>query len=112
VGAHLRHFRLHELLAFLKHFHIIMAFPNTWYSRLQPKGEMDNMPAVTTEVQLMPDPSATPPDGYTPTRFGVRDIQDLTWKNLMDAYTCTECGRCSSVCPANITGKNYRPEKS
>lgn len=99
-------------LPFSKHFHIIMAFPNTWYSRLNPPGYFASNEAVTTEVKLMLDPSAQPPDGYVPpSSFGVRDIQDLSWKNLMDAYTCTECGRCSSNCPANITGKKLSPRK-
>jgi ferredoxin len=99
-------------LPYSKHFHIILAFPNTWYSRLVPAGEFPNNASVTTEVQLMMDPAATPPDGYEPpTSFGVKDVQDLTWKNLMDAYTCTECGRCTSSCPANITGKKLSPRK-
>ncbi len=99
-------------LPYSKHFHIILAFPNTWYSRLQPAGEFPNNASVTTEVQLMMDPTATPPENYEPpTSFGVKDVQDLTWKNLMDAYTCTECGRCTSNCPANLTGKKLSPRK-
>lgn len=99
-------------LPFSKHFHIILAFPNTWYSNLKPKGELNNMPSVTQEVKLMLDPSAVPPEGYQPpTSFGVKDVTDLSWKNLMDAYTCTECGRCTSNCPANITGKKLSPRK-
>jgi len=95
-----------------KHWHIIMSFPNVYYTPLKPKGLFTNMKSVTTEVKLMMDPSATPPEGYEPPAgFGVRDVQDLTWKNLMDAYTCTECGRCSSVCPANLTGKKLSPRK-
>lgn len=95
-----------------KHWHIIMSFPNVYYTPLKPKGEFANMASVTTEVQLMMDPSATPPPGYEPPAgFGARDVKDLTWKNLMDAYTCTECGRCTSVCPANITGKKLSPRK-
>lgn len=95
-----------------KHWHIIMSFPNVYYTPLKPKGLFTNMESVTTEVKLMMDPSATPPEGYEPPAgFGVRDVQDLTWKNLMDAYTCTECGRCSSVCPANLTGKKLSPRK-
>lgn len=95
-----------------KHWHIIMSFPNVYYTPLKPKGSFDNMSSVTTEVQLMMDPSATPPEGYEPPAgFGARDVKDLTWKNLMDAYTCTECGRCTSVCPANITGKKLSPRK-
>jgi ferredoxin len=97
---------------FSKHWHIIMSFPNVYYSSLNPKGQFSNMNSVTTEVKLMMDPSAQPPEGYeAPTGFGVKDVTDLTWKNLMDAYTCTECGRCSSVCPANITGKLLSPRQ-
>lgn len=99
-------------LPFSKHFHIILAFPNTYYSNLEPKGKFDNMAAVTTEVQLMMDPSTPTPEGYEPpTSFGVKDVFDLSWKNLLDAYTCTECGRCTSECPANQTGKLLSPRK-
>ncbi len=106
------------ILAFLnyvpysKHFHIFLSFPNTWYSNLDPKGKFTNLDSVTTEVKLMLDPSATPPEASgAPERFGAKDVRDLTWKNLMDAYSCTECGRCTSVCPANITGKKLSPRK-
>ena len=98
-------------LPYSKHFHIILAFPNTYYSNLEPTGEFTNMASVSNEVKAMLDPSYAPepvPDGG---RFGAKDIGDLTWKNLMDAYTCTECGRCTSVCPANITGKLLSPRK-
>lgn len=99
-------------LPFSKHFHIILAFPNTYYSNLKAKGELSNMSSVTQEVKLMLDPSAQTPEGYQPpTSFGVKDVFDLSWKNLMDAYTCTECGRCTSVCPQNITGKKLSPRK-
>jgi len=99
-------------IPFSKHWHIIMSFPNVYFSSLNPKGQFSNMSSVTTEVKLMMDPSAQPPEGYeAPLGFGVRDVQDLTWKNLMDAYSCTECGRCTSVCPANITGKKLSPRK-
>jgi heterodisulfide reductase subunit C len=105
-------FAFMNYLPFSKHFHIIMAFPNTFYSNLKPKGELKNMASVTQEVKLMLDPSAVTPEGYEPpTSFGVKDVQDLTWKNLMDAYTCTECGRCTSSCPQNITGKLLSPRK-
>lgn len=105
-------FAFMNYLPFSKHFHIILAFPNTYYSNLKPKGEFNNMESVTQEVKLMLDPSAVVPEGYQPpTSFGVKDVQDLTWKNLMDAYSCTECGRCTSNCPQNITGKLLSPRK-
>lgn len=97
-------------LPYSKHFHIILAFPNTYYSNLKPKGEFTNMASVSNEVKAMLDPSYTPEE-LEPGRFGAKDIADLSWKNLMDAYTCTECGRCTSVCPANITGKLLSPRK-
>lgn len=97
-------------LPFSKHLHIILAFPNTYFSKLEPKGKFENMPAVTAEVKSMLDPSIPPPIGEV-SRFGVKDVQDLTWKNLLDAYTCTECGRCTAACPANITGKLLSPRK-
>ena len=95
-----------------KHFHILLAFPNVFYSNLNLKGKFNNMASVTNEVKLMFDPSAAPPpaDG-APVKFGAKDVQDLTWKQLMDAYSCTECGRCTSNCPANITGKKLSPRK-
>lgn len=98
-------------LPYSKHFHIILAFPNTYYSNLEPKGEFNNLAAVTNEVKAMLDPSFTPETTIEIGRFGAKDISDLSWKNLMDAYTCTECGRCTSVCPANITGKLLSPRK-
>jgi len=109
-------FHIVGILAFLnylpysKHFHILLAFPNTWYSNLNPKGKFTNMASVTQEVKAMLDPSFVP-ETTEPGRFGAKDATDLTWKNLMDAYTCTECGRCTSVCPANITGKLLSPRK-
>lgn len=98
-------------LPYSKHFHILLAFPNTWYSNLEPKGEFTNMASVTNEVKAMLDPSYTPENNGEPGRFGAKDVTDLTWKNLMESYTCTECGRCTSVCPANITSKLLSPRK-
>ncbi len=103
-------------LPYSKHFHIVLAFPNTYYSNLEAKGRLTNMAAVTNEVKLMMDPSAdpyaTPAEGAAePQRFGAKDVTDLTWKSLLDAYTCTECGRCTSACPANQTGKLLSPRK-
>lgn len=100
-----------------KHFHIFIAFPNTFYSRLQPSGEFNNLDSVKKEVELMMDPTADPyaapaPDEQAaPQRFGAKDVTDLSWKQLMDAYSCTECGRCTSECPANQTGKLLSPRK-
>lgn len=108
-------FHILGILAFLnylpysKHFHIILAFPNVWYSNLDKKGRFTNMAAVTNEVNLMMDPSAVPIEIDGPVKFGAKDVQDLTWKNLLEAYTCTECGRCTSECPANQTGKLLSP---
>jgi len=113
-------FHILGILAFLnyvpysKHFHIFLAFPNTYYSKLTAKGKFTNMQSVTNEVKLMFDPSAAvpaPDPNADPQRFGAKDVQDLNWKQLMDAYSCTECGRCTSSCPANITGKLLSPRK-
>lgn len=102
-------------LPYSKHFHVIMAFPNTWYADLEPMGKIKNMESVTNEVKLMLDPNANPyasaPSTDVPARFGAKDVQDLTWKNIMDAYSCTECGRCTSACPQNMTGKKLSPRK-
>jgi heterodisulfide reductase subunit C len=97
-------------LPYSKHFHIMLAFPNTWFSKLKPKGEFDNMQSVTNEVKAMMDPSFTPEPAEA-SSFGAKDVNDLTWVNLLNAYTCTECGRCTSVCPANMTGKLLSPRK-
>jgi ferredoxin len=100
-------------LPYSKHFHILLAFPNVFYSNLNPKGKFTNMPSVTNEVKAIFDPSFVPPpaDPNAPIRFGAKEVTDLTWKQLLDAYTCTECGRCTSACPANITGKLLSPRK-
>jgi len=98
-------------LPFSKHLHIILAFPNTWYSNLDAKGRFSNMQSVTNEVKAMLDPTFTPPAATEIGRFGAKDVQDLNWVQLMNAYSCTECGRCTSVCPASQTGKLLSPRK-
>jgi len=105
-------------LYFSKHLHILLAFPNTYYGKLTPKGQFPNNPTVTKEVQLMMDPNADPfaapaedDNAAEPEKFGASDVQDLSWLNLLNAYTCTECGRCTSECPANLTGKKLSPRK-
>ncbi|WP_353150990.1 (Fe-S)-binding protein [Flavobacterium sp.] len=103
-------------LYFSKHLHILLAFPNTYFADLNAKGKFDNLESVTNEVKLMMDPNADPfaapanPDAV-PAKFGASDVQDLNWVQLLNAYTCTECGRCTSSCPANITGKKLSPRK-
>ena len=103
-------------LYFSKHLHILLAFPNTYFADLNPKGKLDNLESVTKEVKLMLDPTADPfaapaNADATPAKFGASDVQDLNWVQLLNAYTCTECGRCTSVCPANQTGKKLSPRK-
>ncbi|HYC40192.1 MAG TPA: (Fe-S)-binding protein [Chitinophagaceae bacterium] len=98
-------------LIFSKHLHILLAFPNAYYARLDPKGEMKNMPAVQQEVLYAMQPELVPAEATPPPRFGAKDVFDLTWRNLLDAYSCTECGRCTAACPANITGKKLSPRK-
>ena len=104
-------------LYFSKHLHILLAFPNTYFADLHPKGQFDNLESVTNEVKLMMDPNADPyaaapvTENAPPNKFGASDIQDLNWVQLLNAYTCTECGRCTSSCPANITGKKLSPRK-
>lgn len=103
-------------LYYSKHLHILLAFPNTYFGKLNPKGQLDNLGSVTKEVKLMMDPSADPFAAPTenapiPEKFGASDVMDLTWLQLLNAYTCTECGRCTSECPANITGKKLSPRK-
>lgn len=113
-------FHIVGVLAFLnyipysKHFHVFLAFPNVYYSKLKPRGEISNMPAVMKEVKLMliEDDTATEEEADAEEiTFGAKDTKDLTWKNLMDAYSCTECGRCTAVCPASTTGKKLSPRK-
>ena len=104
-------------LYFSKHLHILLAFPNTYFANLNPQGQFDNLASVTAEVKLMMDPNADPyaaapvSENDVPAKFGASDIQDLNWVQLMNAYTCTECGRCTSSCPANQTGKKLSPRK-
>jgi heterodisulfide reductase subunit C len=103
-------------LYFSKHLHILLAFPNTYFADLNAKGKFDNLESLKNEVKLMMDPNADPfaapanPDAV-PAKFGASDVQDLNWVQLLNAYTCTECGRCTSSCPANITGKKLSPRK-
>jgi len=98
-------------LPYSKHFHIILAFPNVFYSNLNAKGRFSNLESVTNEVKLMLDPNAVPSSDAPPTGFGAKDVTDLSWVQLMNAYSCTECGRCTSNCPANQTGKLLSPRK-
>lgn len=104
-------------LYYSKHLHILLAFPNTFYADLNAKGKLENLESVTKEVKLMMDPNADPfaaqPADSTavPSKFGASDVQDLNWVQLLNAYTCTECGRCTSACPANQTGKKLSPRK-
>ena len=98
-------------LPYSKHLHIILAFPNAYYARLEPKGEMKNMPVVQKEVLYAMHPEQAPADVAPPAHFGAKDIFDLSWRNLLDAYSCTECGRCSAACPATQTGKLLSPRK-
>ncbi|MFL0352505.1 4Fe-4S dicluster domain-containing protein [Xanthomarina sp. GH4-25] len=105
-------------LYFSKHLHILLAFPNTYYGKVKPKGQLNNLESVTKEVKMMMDPNvdpfAAPAEGAEteiPAKFGASDVQDLSWVQLLNAYTCTECGRCTSECPANLTGKKLSPRK-
>ncbi len=99
-------------LPFSKHLHILLAFPNTYFSNLKPKGQFDNLFEVTDVVKPNFDPSYQPVlDPNAVVKFGVKDVTDLTWKNLLEAYSCTECGRCTAACPQSITGKALSPRK-
>jgi heterodisulfide reductase subunit C len=103
-------------LYYSKHLHILLAFPNTYFGSVKPKGQLNNLEAVTKEVMLMMDTNidpfaATTDDAYVPDKFGASDVQDLNKVQLLNAYTCTECGRCTSECPANQTGKKLSPRK-
>jgi len=106
-------------LPYSKHFHVFMSVPNVFLSRLEPLGKLDTMESITKEVKIMMDPDqafASPPEGAeteeeVPERFGILDVEDVTWKNYFDSLACTECGRCTSVCPANTTGKLLSPRK-
>lgn len=102
-------------LYYSKHLHILLAFPNTYYAKLSPKGQFPNNETVTKEVALMLDPQAdpyaAPPTDEAPPKFGASDVTDLNWVQLLNAYTCTECGRCTAECPANQTGKKLSPRK-
>ncbi|MDQ1098006.1 heterodisulfide reductase subunit C [Chryseobacterium camelliae] len=103
-------------LYYSKHLHIILAFPSTWYANLEKKGKFNNLESVTKEIKLMMDPNADPyaapaegDEAAAPSKFGAEDVFDLNQVQLLNAYSCTECGRCTSVCPANITGKKLSP---
>jgi heterodisulfide reductase subunit C len=101
-------------LPYSKHFHVFMSVPNVFFSRLDPLGKLPNMDNVTREVRLMMDPGTTfttPAPDAPVVRFGVKDAEDISWKNYLDSLACTECGRCSAVCPANLTGKRLSPRK-
>ena len=105
-------------LYFSKHLHILLAFPNTYFGSVEPKGKFNNLEAVTNEVKLMMDPDADPyaapaenSNDDVPAKFGASDVMDLNQIQLLNAYTCTECGRCTSACPANLTGKKLSPRK-
>lgn len=103
-----------NILPYSKHFHVFLSVPNVFLSRLEPLGKLYNMDNVTKEVKIMMNPETAYAAGdpnAVPERFGVKDAEDVSWKNYFDALTCTQCGRCTSVCPANITGKKLSPRK-
>ncbi|MBC7554461.1 MAG: (Fe-S)-binding protein [Taibaiella sp.] len=98
-------------LPYSKHLHILLAFPNAYYGKLTPQGEVKNMKEIQNEVLYMMEPDKAPAEPGEQKRFGAKDVMDLSWKNLLDAYSCTECGRCTDSCPANMTGKKLSPRK-
>ncbi len=98
-------------LPYSKHLHILLAFPNAYYARLETVGKMDNMENVQNEVKYMMQPELAPTGDAAPMKFGAKDVFDLSWKSLLDSYSCTECGRCSAACPATQTGKLLSPRK-
>ena len=101
-------------LPYSKHFHVFMSVPNVFLSRLDPLGKLPNMDSITKEVKMMINPDtafAAPADNTPAERFGIKDAEDASWKNYFDSLACTECGRCTAVCPANITGKKLSPRK-
>lgn len=100
-----------NFLPYSKHFHVIASVPNVFFTRMEPYAKLNNMESVTREVNIMLNPSAQTDASPPPERFGVKDAEDVTWKTLLDSYTCTECGRCTAVCPANKTGKLLSPRK-
>jgi heterodisulfide reductase subunit C/nitrate reductase gamma subunit len=103
-----------NMLPYSKHFHVFMSVPNVFLSRLDPLGKLTNMDSITREVKLMLYPDAAMANTATEMpveRFGVKDVEDVSWKNYFDSLSCTQCGRCTAVCPANITGKKLSPRK-
>ena len=102
-----------NILPYSKHFHVFMSIPNVFFSRLDPLGKLPNMESITREVRMMMYPESVDATATMEpvTRFGVKDAEDVSWKNYLDSLACTECGRCTSVCPANITGKRLSPRK-
>ena len=104
-------------LPYSKHFHVYMSVPNVFLSRPGPLGKLDTMESISREVRIMMDPqqayapAGADEAGATAERFGILDVEDITWKNYLDSLACTECGRCTAVCPANITGKKLSPRK-
>jgi heterodisulfide reductase subunit C/nitrate reductase gamma subunit len=100
-----------NLLPYSKHFHVILSIPNVFFKRLEPAGKLNNLDSVTHEIKIMMGLTEANADAPPPSRFGVKDMEDVTWKTALDSFTCTECGRCTASCPANITGKKLSPRK-